>query len=251
MHRFPRLCPLAFLVGLAGSSALADPPASSTSGVAIVETAQTGSTVPVSLTKPAPSIPPPRSDVGRFRRFTQTPATRPSVGRQPTTDARIHRVQTVPGTMSAGRAGYRPLASHCDRAVRRVGGGGGKPVDQPASRTVRRDHQQPRPGHFAAGERAGRLGRVRRGRQAFPDHAQPNLVDGLSAHHPDSRRHIRNDRARGAAPVSSSGGFYHSVKTISISRYDSRSSWGTRPRTVTISPRRRSTSKSGSWFRPS
>ena len=64
-----------------------------------------------------------------------------------------------------GRAPCRPVraGTYLHDAISVIGG----PVDQPASRPVRRDHQQPRPGHLAAGERAGRLCGICRGCQAF------------------------------------------------------------------------------------
>ncbi len=199
MHRYPRLCPLAVLVGLAGSSVQADPPASSTSGAAIVETAQTGSTVPVSPTKPAPSIPPPRSDVGRFRRFTQTPATKPSAGRQLTTDAGIHRTQAGPGTMSApiepGIAPLPPAATGL--SVESAAGVGSQSISLQAALygaiTSNPDLVTLRQGNaLAASAESVEVARH------FPTTLNPTLWMDYRPDHPDSRRHIWNDQPGGA-----------------------------------------------------
>jgi outer membrane protein, heavy metal efflux system len=120
MRRFPELYSLAVLVSLAGFFlAQADAQDSSPSRIAAAPTAQTGSTVPVSPTNRAPSIPPPQSFSDRFRRSTQTSAAAPGNVKVPTTRVAAPLPPTmtrVPTLQTARAAGQ--LAS--DTRVSRV-----------------------------------------------------------------------------------------------------------------------------------
>ena len=190
---------------------------------------QVRSTVPVAPASPSPPAT-GRTILGRFRRRRSDagePGTCAAVKTPSAFRARVKSESHPVGPASVAVPSTSSAASRRDATLRYVGPrqlasdmsapigpnvsplppsaeglgsprdtAGWRPVDQLAGRSLRRDHQQPRPGDLATGERTGSLGRGRRSRQALSDHAQPNLVDRLSADHPGAQRYFRNIEPR-------------------------------------------------------
>ena len=172
---------------------------------------------------------------------------RPSSSRNGAVDSPVRRVQAAPGEVQPTPFTPGVLQPGAGGALmgETVPTVGGQSISL-AGGPVRRPDQQPRPGDPAAGQSHDALGRGRRGRPALPHDPQSDALVRPPPDHADPARPVRRHGPDGIRTASIA-----SASSTSTCRSASRSSWGTRRRTATTSPRPPTSSSSGPSSRPS